>query len=561
MTRFVSTLPLKSIGPATSPRVLFSIFGIVTLGVLLALATDVALSKLSTLRVVLILGGFALLIPTVVMKHPKAYWLFLLVLSIPFDISKWLSAWLVDPQSLVDLYGQPGSGTVAIEPYLTDVVLVVMLLPWLARVAMRRETLYFPAIGYLYVLYLIWGLLAASVNAQLFYLALFEFWRQAMYLLFFVYLINNVTTRLELRSVICAVFVGFIISAGSVVAFFQLGYGPEVSILSILKEQPAASKGVGFKPVKPGHFKQALTVDAQSRDIRQQGEISESAIKRSQGIFRHPAIPASMCGLILPIVLAYLVAARRNRDRILWSMLFILGSAALVLTFSRAGAIGLGVGICAFFVLAGWSGLISRRLLAFGVVGLILALAVSIPLLALYFGARPGSFSMRFNMFQAALESYSHHPILGVGLNNSTASMQSTRHDMRDTGIPIDQLEGAGNFYLALLSEVGPVGFILFFAFFWKLVSIAMRAMRESATDLKPLLVGTVAGFVSLATQNLADHTLGGHSISAMLWLLVSLIVVVARYDTRAETQSYPASGHAAPIRPRFAARPLTYSR
>ena len=50
-------------------------------------------------QVAFILGGFALLIPTVVMKHPKAYWLFLLVVSIPFDISKWLSTWLVDPQS------------------------------------------------------------------------------------------------------------------------------------------------------------------------------------------------------------------------------------------------------------------------------------------------------------------------------------------------------------------------------------------------------------------------------------------------------------------------------
>jgi len=136
MTRFVFRLPLMSVGPATSPRALFSIFGVVTLGVLMALATDVVLSQLPPVKVAFILGGFALLIPTVVMKHPKAYWLFLLVVSIPFDISKWLSTWLVDPPSLIDLYGQPASGTTAIELYLTDLVLVVMVLPWLARVAM-----------------------------------------------------------------------------------------------------------------------------------------------------------------------------------------------------------------------------------------------------------------------------------------------------------------------------------------------------------------------------------------------------------------------------------------
>jgi hypothetical protein len=67
-------------------------------------------------------GGFALLIPTVVMKRPKAYWLFLLALSIPFASQNGCGWSLVDPESLVDLYGNPGSGTVAIEPYLTDIV-------------------------------------------------------------------------------------------------------------------------------------------------------------------------------------------------------------------------------------------------------------------------------------------------------------------------------------------------------------------------------------------------------------------------------------------------------
>ena len=124
---------MTSARPANSARILFSGFGIVTIGILVALATDMALNQLTPVKVVFVLGGFALLIPTMVIKYPKAYWLFLLALSIPFDISKWVSAWLVEPQSLVDLYGQPASGTTAIELYVTDVVLVVMVLPWLAR--------------------------------------------------------------------------------------------------------------------------------------------------------------------------------------------------------------------------------------------------------------------------------------------------------------------------------------------------------------------------------------------------------------------------------------------
>ena len=542
---------MMSTWPTNSPRILFSIFGIVTLGFLTALATDMALSQLTPVKVLVLPLGIALLIPTVVMKHPKAYWLFLLALSIPFDISKWLSGWPVDSQSLVDLYGVPASNTSAIEPYLTDVVLVVMVLPWFARVAVRRETVYFPAIGYLYVLYLIWALLVSMVNAQSFYLALFELWRQAMYLLFFLYLINNITTRLELRSVIWAVFLGFIIGTGTVVVFFKLDYGTATSIWKT--EQPV-KRTYGFKQTT----RSDLTLqNDQGRRGGKEGQLSESALKRSQGMFRHPAIAASLCGLILPIVLAYLVAARRNRDRILLFMVFILGMAGLVLTFSKAGAISFAVGTIAFLAIGSWAGLISRRVLIGGLLALTVAVVLSAPWLIIYFGSRPDTFYMRFNIFQAAVYGYLEHPFLGVGFNNATGAMNAGKDELRELGIRMPNAESAENLYLVVLTEVGPVGFILFFAFFGKLVLIALRAMRAAAIDLKPLLVGIVAGFASLATQNLGDDTLGSHAISAMLWLLVSLIVVVAR-DIQSETRFYAAGGHAAPIRPRFAASALT---
>src|SRR5271165_143847 len=131
---------------ATSGRLLLAGFGIVGIGLLVALGTDVALNVLSPAKLAFLLGGFALLIPTMVLKDPKAYWVFWLVLSIPFDISKWLSAQELT-QYLINLYGMPASGTVSLEIYATDVVLLAMLLPWLARICLRREELYFPKIG------------------------------------------------------------------------------------------------------------------------------------------------------------------------------------------------------------------------------------------------------------------------------------------------------------------------------------------------------------------------------------------------------------------------------
>ncbi len=104
--------------------------------------------------------------------------------------------------------------------------------------------------------------------------------------------------------------------------------------------------------------------------------------------------------------------------------------------------------------------------------------------------------------------------------------------------------ESADSYYLAILIEVGPVGFVLFFGFFGKIVTIAFRATREVAIDMKPLLVGIVAGLASLATQSVSDEPLAGHAISGMLWLFAALIIAIAR-AIQAETRPSSVGGHA----------------
>jgi len=527
-----------SVRSASAGEFLLSGFGILGGGVVVALATDLALTQLSVAKFAFILGGFTLLIPTMALKNPKAFWLFLLALSTPFDISKMLSSGLVDPQSLVDSYGMPASGTVSLELYLTDVVLLAMLPPWLARVCMRQQSFYFPSIGYLFLFYLVWALLVSLINAESFYLSIVELGRQALYFLTFVYLINNVATRLQFRTVVVAVFVGFIIGAGSVITFFEMGIGTDYIAFASLRDQSVTSEKSPLT-AKPGKtpVTQNLTVS------NTQGNLSEyrghgSAIKRSQGIFRHPAVAASWCGLCLPLVLAYLVAARKNRDRILFLTVFFFGITGLVLTFSRAGLIGFMVGTLVCVAVGGWSGLIPRRVLVVSAGILTLAAALSLPFLVAYLTAREESYSMRFDLFWAVLQGYWEHPILGVGLNNSTAAMKTGRQVLRDLGVKIPAWESADNHYLALLTDLGPLGFILFFAFFAKIVMIALRAMREVAPDMKPLLVGIVGGLASLATQDLADDALAPHAISAMVWLFAALIVASARYCCPASRSS-----------------------
>jgi hypothetical protein len=507
---------------ASAARLPLAGFGIVCLGTLVALATDLAVVQLSLVKLAFILGGIALFIPTMVLKDPKAYWLFLLVLSIPFDVSKWLSEGLVAPETLVATYGVPALGTTSIELYLTDVILILMLLPWLGRVCLKRERLFFPKVGYIFLFYLVWALLVSLINAESLYLSMFELSREALYFLFFVYLISNVATRLQFRTVVWAIFLGFVISAGTVIAFFIMKVGTETTAFAFLHDESGTTTDK-FGTKDTGSINLTFNDASRGPGLKNRGQ--ESGLKRSQGMFRHPAIAASLCGLILPIALAYSIAARTIFRRVLFLSVYSIGCAALILTFSRAGLIGFIVGTLVFLAVGRWANLISIKVLKVSALALTLCIALGMPFLFVYLKSRPEAFFMRFTLAQTALWGYAEHPILGVGLNNSTAAMIEGKRELKETGTQIASRESADNYYLAVLTEVGPVGFILLFGFFGTIAMIALRTMREASIELKPLLVGMIAGVASLATQSLSDVPMAGHAVSGVLWLYAALVI------------------------------------
>ena len=57
------------------------------------------------------------------------------------------------------------------------------------------------------------------------------------------------------------------------------------------------------------------------------------------------------------------------------------------------------------------------------------AMAFSLPLLVVFFGATSETLFTRFNTMEVALLGYAQHPLLGAGLNNGTASMKASRQE------------------------------------------------------------------------------------------------------------------------------------
>jgi hypothetical protein len=485
-------------------------FGIVATGVLVAVATVVGLTFVRPVYLAFAFGGLIVLIPTLLVRDPKAYWLFLLVLSIPFDVSKHAASWLVAPPDLAREFGLPASGTLSIDFYLTDVVLFVMLLPWLARLCLRRDTFYFPKIGYVFLVYLAWAMITAMITAPSFYLSIFEWCRQGMYFLSFVYLVNNVVTRAQFRAIVLGLVAGFVIEAGTVITFFDLGVGTETQALSGLYSDSGTRS------------------DSGPRSSYESWSGEESKVKRSAGTFTHPAEAAYYFEYILPILLGYLLTAQRPRNRLLSAALFGAGWVALYLTFSRSGLVAAFCASTLYFGFAAWSGLISRRVFERCAFVFVLAVALATPLAINSLAARPQSFYKRLELNETALATYWRQPILGAGLNNVSAVMEGAMKTVLTSKGRETQVTVVHNYYLIVLIEVGLIGFLLFFTFFVRAVMVGLRNFRKAEPAMKLLLVGIVTALSGVAIHNFGDP-FGGHSVHAMLFLYTALIIAIGR--------------------------------
>jgi O-antigen ligase len=206
--------------------------------------------------------------------------------------------------------------------------------------------------------------------------------------------------------------------------------------------------------------------------------------------------------------------------------------------------IGSIVGVAVFLTVGSYSGLIARSALKLWALALTLTVVLCIPVLVYLFEVRSGTYFARFYIFDVAMRAYSQHPFLGVGFNNGTASLIPGKQELREMGIQVPLGEAVNSYYLGILIEVGLIGAVLLFGFFGTIVMIGLRTVKEIPTDMKPLLVGIVAGLLSLATQSLLDAPMAGHAVSGMLWLFAALVVAIAR-PLHAETPASSWMGRA----------------
>jgi len=172
----------------------------------------------------------------------------------------------------------------------------------------------------------------------------------------------------------------------------------------------------------------------------------------------NPNDMALMLNLLLPICVGLMLAAQSRMMQFFFGALIALLAAAIVLTFSRAGFLALGVIFLSYMIL-----LRNRPQKKLIPVALVLAL-LAIPLIPSTYLDRlstitdieedeSGSAQLRFNDMKLAIGLFLRNPIIGTGIGVSAVAMDEARGSY---GTEIH------NVYLQYAVELGLPGLILF---------------------------------------------------------------------------------------------------
>jgi hypothetical protein len=467
-------------------------------GLVIALFVTVVLSALPLKMALFAFAGVVLAVPLLIMKEPKQFWLSVYILVVLLEgpginIAKYFSSDLfANPEWVITHLGVP-PGQAALRVFPSDLLFVGLVIMWLCGVAARKESIYFPKIGYLALAYLAWAAESAFWKAPYLYLSAVEMVQQVKYFVIYLYLANAVDSKKILKRIIQVLMVALLVQLSFT---FASKFNPLYKFLSGLYLMP--------------FMELSAYEDPQFRTTRAHGT-------------HGPQITAYYLESIIPFAAVLFLTSGKTKKRRLYLLLFALGTAAVYLVHQRAGVLGMMAGLISVFWLALLRGLLSKRQMLIWIYLFFVLLSASGPLLIPklydYMAARPSAVRGRFLSFQDGARLIEENPILGVGLNNSTALKLKFSGD----GEPIS------THYLVVAAETGLVGFLLYMCFFGFIAAAVWQLSKSRDRDISAAAIAIFGVFASFAVHTSADPMV--KISTTMLWFYAGVGMALRRIE------------------------------
>jgi len=207
---------------------------------------------------------------------------------------------------------------------------------------------------------------------------------------------------------------------------------------------------------------------------------------------------------------------------------------ALIFTFSYGGYLAVlgGLIILGFLTL---NNIWKKRMIFGALVIFIIFLALASPTKKfqdLFEFQERSSGHARLEIWQTSLLIFKEHPILGVGLNNFENVYRETIP--RVAFPPLEWLVAQPhNLYLALLTQIGLLGFL---AFLWIIIKFFKSVFQQSNQILTTYYL-LLASMSAILLHGLIDTPYFKNDLSVIFWLIIALLIIQSQQTPAENSQ------------------------
>lgn len=239
-----------------------------------------------------------------------------------------------------------------------------------------------------------------------------------------------------------------------------------------------------------------------------------TALKRATGAENDPNFMASMAIFSLPFICHYLSVVKNSLEKFFLFSLFAINIAAIILTYSRSGAVVLG--IVMILLIRFYSHYITPKRLGFSIIGLfagLLVFALSMP--ASYWD-RLGtvtdtktdtSLGRRWSYLDVAQERFLDSPVLGSGPGTFRDYYAESIHALAFQKEGKTNRRAAHNAYVEILIGTGIAGLLCYLALLYRSLKLFRQARLKFTVDGKEELASLThaycVGLVALLSYSL----------------------------------------------------------
>ena len=260
---------------------------------------------------------------------------------------------------------------------------------------------------------------------------------------------------------------------------------------------------------------QGIEVNASFVDLK----VNAGMPGRVYSFFDNPNTFAEVLILLLPLVLALVLSSRHLVSKAVAAGIFVIGVAALGMTYSRASWVGIA---CAMVVMVFlWK---PKLIPAF-----VLLCCLAVPFLPTTIWNRiltianpaDSSTASRVPLYQAALEVIRNRPISGAGLGTAATQAYIRDYNLYHAEAPFVH---SHNFYLEVWIQAGLLGVVGFVSsMLWNIKRAARVARHCGSSAARTITCGAASALCGAMVCGLADYLWNYPRVMCIFWFVFAM--------------------------------------